>query len=207
LKKFGKGHLLGTSNVHLAMKHDIIPMGSVAHEWYSLHGALFGFKQANEAANEAWVKVYQGDLGTALPDTFTSDVFLKSFNTKYAKLFDGVRQDSGKPLIFLNKFVEHYKKLRINSLFKMVLFSDNLKKIEQISEIHDECKGKINDRYGIGTWFSNDVGVKPLNMVIKLVACNFDGEWIDTVKLSDDEGKNTGKSEVVSLCKKALNLE
>lgn len=207
LNEHGKGYFLGTSNVHLAMKHNLVPMGTVAHEWYSLHGALFGFNHANEAANEAWVNVYEGDLGTALPDTFTSDVFLRSFNTKYAKLFDGIRQDSGDPLCFVDKFVNHYNKLRINPHYKMALFSDNLKSIQQIKKIHEHCLHKINDRYGIGTWFSNDVGVKPLNIVIKLVACNFDGRWIDTVKLSDDKGKNTGNSNVVSLCKQILGLE
>jgi nicotinate phosphoribosyltransferase len=206
LKKFGNGHLLGTSNVHLAMKHDLLPMGTVAHEWYSLHGALFGFKHANESANEAWVNVYQGDLGTALPDTFTSDVFLKSFSTKYAKLFDGVRQDSGDPIEFIEKFTNHYERLRINPLNKMLLFSDNLKSMQQIENIHKTCEGRINDRYGIGTWFSNDVGVKPLNMVIKLFSCNFDGEWVNTVKLSDDKSKNTGDSNAVRLCKDTLSI-
>lgn len=206
LKKYGQGHLVGTSNVHLAMKYDLMPAGTVAHEWYSMHAAMFGYKQANEAANKAWTDVYQGDLGTALPDTFTSNVFLKTFNTKYAKLYDGVRQDSANPIEFLNKFVAHYQKLRINPLYKMCLFSDNLKSIEQISNIHKACIGRINDRYGIGTWFSNDVGVTPLNMVIKLLACYFNDEWVNTVKLSDIPTKNTGDSEEVSLCKRTLNI-
>jgi nicotinate phosphoribosyltransferase len=109
------------------MKYDLLPVGTVAHEWYSLHAALYGFKMANEMATQAWVDVYNDDLGTALPDTFTTDVFLKSFNTLFAKLHDGVRQDSGNPIDFLDKIVNHYKKLRINPATKMVLFSDNLK--------------------------------------------------------------------------------
>ena len=206
LKKYGQGHLLGTSNPHLAMEHDLISMGTIAHEWYSLHAALYGFKMANQMATEAWVNVFQGDLGTALPDTFTTDVFLKTFNTKYAKLHDGVRQDSGKPTDFIDKVVAHYNKLRVNPQFKMALFSDNLKSIDQIRDIKKHLAGRMIDRYGIGTWFSNDVGVKPLNMVIKLVACQIDGEWINTVKISDDSGKNTGDSATINLCKETLGI-
>lgn len=209
LKKYGKGHLLGTSNVYLAMKHDLMPAGTVAHEWYSLHAAIYGYIMANEKANDAWIQVFQGDLGTGLPDTFTTDVFLQSFNTKYAKLYDGLRQDSWDPLAFLEKVLSHYNKLRINPLYKMLLFSDNLKSIDQIKTIHDACKGRTNDRYGIGTWLSNDVGVKPLNMVIKLIGCLFDEVhgWVNTIKLSDDINKNTGDPETIELCKKTLNIK
>jgi nicotinate phosphoribosyltransferase len=208
LKQHGRGHLLGTSNVYLAMKHDLMPAGTVAHEWYSLHAALYGFIMANEKANDAWIQVFQGDLGTGLPDTFTTDVFLQSFNTKYAKLYDGLRQDSGDPLAFLEKVLIHYNKLRINPLYKILLFSDNLKSIPQIKTIHDACKCRTNDRYGIGTWLSNDCGVKPLNMVIKLIGCLFDKArgWVNTVKISDDVSKNTGDPETVELCKKTLMI-
>jgi nicotinate phosphoribosyltransferase len=217
LKQYGDGHMLGTSNVHLAMKHDLIPMGTVAHEWYSLHAAMYGFKMANDTANEAWVNVYNGDLGTALPDTFTTDAFLKSFNTKYAKLFDGMRQDSGNPLVFLDKCVAHYKKLRINPQLKMLMFSDNLNSFKKIKEIHDACNGKVIDRYGIGTWLTNDLmteelgqnitAIKPLNMVIKLIAVNFAGEWVNTIKLSDDPKKYTGDPETINLCKQTLGIK
>lgn len=206
MKKFSDGHLLGTSNPYIAMRQGLTPMGTIAHEWYQFHGARYGYKMANEMANEAWVQVYQGDLGTALTDTFTTGAFFKSFNTKYAKLFDGVRQDSGDPIVFIDKAVEHYQKLRINPMYKYAMFSDNLKLFDVIKAIHDACQGRIVDRYGIGTWLSNDVGVKPLNMVIKLTGVNWDGEWVPTVKLSDDVGKHTGETDEVELCQKVLGI-
>lgn len=205
-------HFLGTSNVHFAMQLDSAPMGTVAHEWFQAHAAMFGFLRGNTEAMEAWVKVYGGDLGIALPDTFTTDVFYKyAFNTKYAKLFDGVRQDSGDPTAFVDKTVAHYNKLRIQPRLKTILFSDNLKSVEQIKGIHNYCmeqnvKDRISDRYGIGTWLSNDVGVKPLNIVIKLTAIDFGHGWVNTVKLSDVDSKHTGNSETVELCKRTLNL-
>jgi nicotinate phosphoribosyltransferase len=216
LKKYGKGYMLGTSNVYLAMKHNLTPMGTVAHEWTQLHAALYGYKMANHMANEAWIKVYNGDLGTALPDTFTTEAFLKSFDTKNAKLFDGVRQDSGDPNAFTDKVIAHYKKLRINPQFKMILYSDNLNSIEKIKAIKDHLAisdnewvfpfGRMLDRYGIGTWLSNDVGVLPLNIVIKLIGCKIEDEWVNTVKLSDDPMKNTGDPNEIAHCKKSLHL-
>jgi nicotinate phosphoribosyltransferase len=205
LKDYGST-LVGTSNVFLAMAYNLMPSGTVAHEWYQFHGARYGYKAANEMANEAWIQVYQGDLGTALTDTYTSDIFFESFSTKYAKLFDGIRQDSGNPITFIDKAVDHYKRLRINPMYKYAMFSDNLKSMDQIISIHNACKDKIIDRYGIGTWLSNDVNVKPLNIVIKLTGVSFDSTWNSAVKLSDDINKNNGNDKEVELCKRTLGI-
>jgi nicotinate phosphoribosyltransferase len=160
---------------------------------------------ANKLGMEKWVEVYQGDLGIALTDTFTSDVFFNVFDSKYAKLFDGVRQDSGDPIIFAEKTIKHYEKLRIDPMSKTIVFSDSLD-TEAVEKIHDFCKGRIRDSYGIGTNLTNDVGVKPLNMVIKLTAIKINDRWIPTVKLSDHAGKHTGAIEAVNLCKQVLRV-
>lgn len=207
LKAYGKSHLLGTSNVYFAMKHDLLPVGTVAHEWPMMHAALFGYVMANKLATDTWVDVYKGDLGTALPDTFTTDVFLRTFTTLHAKLHDGLRQDSYDPLVFLDKVEAAYKKLRVNPTTKMILFSDNLNSVDKIVRIRRAAKDRVIDRYGIGTWFTNDLGLKAMNMVIKLLAVDAGNGWIDTVKLSDDPMKNTGESEEVFLCKKVLKIQ
>lgn len=206
LIKYGGGHLLGSSNVYYSMKHNLAPLGTVAHEWYMLHAALFGYVMANQMASEAWVDVYQGNLGIALPDTFTTDTFLKTFSTKYAKLYDGVRQDSGDPIVFFEKVVKHYQDLKIDPATKICMFSDNINSIDKVNKIQDTCADTMIVRYGIGTWFTNHLGVKPLNMVIKLTEVISNGETIKTIKLSDDTKKNTGDSDAVSLCKKTLNI-
>jgi nicotinate phosphoribosyltransferase len=207
LKEYGQGYMIGTSNLHFAMKYNLIPMGTIAHEMIQAHGAMYGFQQANAMAMESWVQVYQGDLGIALTDTFTTDVFLKAFNTKYAKLFDGVRHDSSNPFEFIDKIVNHYKKLRINPMHKTALFSDSINSLDIVRKIHEACEGKIQDRYGIGTWLSNDVGVKPLNIVIKLTSCDFGQGWIPTVKLSDSKTKHTGDVSMVNICKQTLGIQ
>ncbi|GAO28595.1 nicotinate phosphoribosyltransferase [Geofilum rubicundum] len=201
-----KTGLQGTSNLYLAMKHDLTPMGTHPHEWFMYHGAHFGYRKANEMAMENWVDVYQGNLGIALTDTYTTDNFFDSFNTKYAKLYDGVRWDSGDPLLFTDKVLEHYSANRIDPQSKKVVYSDALD-FEKVQEIKAHVNGRIRDSYGIGTYLTNDVGVKPLNMVIKLKAAkpNAGATYIPTVKLSDSEGKYTGNPGEIELCLKMIH--
>jgi nicotinate phosphoribosyltransferase len=204
---FGGPKFVGTSNLLLAMEHNSSPTGTQAHEWFMFHAAMYGYKMANYLAQENWVKVYRGNLGTVLPDTFTTKAFLKSFDTLYAKLFDGGRQDSSSPFDFIDLWVNHYRKLRIDPSLKYILFSDNIKSHKIVEEINLACKKYgIGDAYGIGTWFSNDVGVTPLNMVIKMTAVKIDGVWVPTIKLSDVSTKNMGDKQIIELCKKTLNI-
>lgn len=206
LSEFSSIVFTGTSNLFLAKKYNVSPIGTHAHEWFMFHSAKYGYKLANKLALENWVKVYRGDLGIALSDTFTSEIFFKAFDTKFAKLFDGVRHDSGDPLIFTNKTIEHYKKLNIDPLSKTIIFSDSLNP-DMVEKISNYCSGKIKISFGIGTNFTNDVGVKPLNIVIKMSEAKPEGqEWIQTVKLSDTHGKYTGDKKMIGLCKEVLNI-
>ncbi|MFT3994060.1 MAG: nicotinate phosphoribosyltransferase [Dysgonomonas sp.] len=201
-------HFKGTSNMYLAMKHATTPIGTMPHEWFMYHGALFGYRAANIKALEAWVEVFQGSLGITLTDTYTTDSFFKSFSLKQAKLFDGVRCDSGDPIDFTEKTIQFYKENRIDPTSKTIVFSDSLN-VESVKEIQEHVAGRIHDTYGIGTFFSNDVGAKALNMVIKLtdVKVNPKEEYLQAVKLSDVMGKNTGDKKEIEICKLTLGLE
>lgn len=207
MMEFMQETLIGTSNVKLAMDNNLKPIGTHAHEFFMFHAAKFGFRMANNIALKIWVKTYKGDLGIALPDTFTTDVFLQDFDKLYAKQFDGVRQDSGAPVDFMYKMKNHYESLGIDPITKTIVFSDAINNISLIKSITAACDGVIRDSYGIGTWFSNDVGLKPLNMVIKMSDCLIRDEWVPTIKLSDDEGKNTGDSKMVQLCKDTFRID
>lgn len=206
LKEHMGKNLLGTSNVYLAMKHDLTPLGTHPHEWFMYHGAHYGYRMANSIGLESWVDVYQGNLGIALTDTYTSDNFFQSFSTKYSKLFDGVRWDSGNPFEFTDKVIDHYIKNRIDPKTKTIVYSDGLD-MEKVKEIKAYVNGRIHEAYGIGTYLSNDVGVKPLNMVIKLFAAKPAGwsSFVPTVKLSDVEGKHTGIPEEIEMCLRTIN--
>lgn len=208
LKEYGANSFKGTSNIYLAMKHDCTPIGTMPHEWFMYHGAIYGYRSANMKALEAWVDVFQGSLGITLTDTYTTDVFIDSFSLKQAILFDGVRWDSGDPLAFIDKIISFYKKNRIDPSSKTLVFSDSLD-LDKVKEIKEYVGGRIHDTYGIGTYFSNDVGAIPLNMVIKLTDVKTDphAKYHKAVKLSDTSGKNTGNAKEIELCKLTLGLK
>jgi nicotinate phosphoribosyltransferase len=200
-------NFVGTSNVHFAHKYDTRAIGTHAHEWFSFHAAKFGYKMANTTAMQAWVNVYRGDLGIALPDTFTSDVFFKSFDKMFSKLYDGVRHDSGDPIKFAIKSIDHYEKMGIDPKSKTIVFSNALD-VQRAIDIKNFCRGKIKCSFGIGTSFTNDVGVTPLNMVIKMVESKPEGEeWIPTIKISDDEGKHTGNEKEIEVATHVLKIK
>lgn len=181
----------GTSNVHLAQKYNIKPIGTIGHEWIMGNSALVGLRNANRFAFENWVKVYEGNLGIALTDTFGSDAFFNNFDGKLARIYDGIRHDSGKPLEFVDKAIEHYKKLGIDPTQKVVVFSDSLDADGAI-RIKEYCGNRIKCSFGIGTYLTNNPEFfresPPLNIVIKLHKVND----IPVVKLSDSGEKATG---------------
>jgi nicotinate phosphoribosyltransferase len=201
-----EGHLLGTSNIHFARLFNITPIGTHPHEWFMFHGASFGYRHATAAALGAWVDVYQGSLGIALSDTFTSANFFSSFSTKFAKLFDGVRCDSGDPLYFTDYVIDFYRSKNINPQSKTIVFSDALD-LEKIKRIKSHVAGRIRDVYGIGTYLTNDAGHEPLNMVIKMTEIDTgSGRFYPVVKLSDDPQKRSGDKDEIYLCRHMLDL-
>lgn len=207
LKKYGAGTFIGTSNVHLALKYATKPIGTHAHEWFMFHSAKYGYKMANLLGLQHWADVYRGDLGIALSDTYTTEVFFQQFDKMLTKLFDGVRHDSGDPLEFADKVIAHYRKNGIDPLSKTIIFSDGLD-YDKVKRIADYCKGKILYSFGVGTNFTNDVGLPPMNIVIKMTAALPDeGQWTPVIKLSDEPMKHTGNEEAIELAKKVLMIE
>ena len=209
LKEHAAGYLFGTSNVYYAYKHGLRVSGTHPHEWIQFHGAMFGYKMANYMAMEDWINVYDGDLGTVLTDTYTTDVFMRNFSKKHAMLFTSLRHDSGDPLQFMEKVIARYRELRVDPTIKYIIFSDGLDP-ERAIEIANYCKGRIGASFGIGTNFSNDVGngVRPMNIVMKLWKCKMTEKerWNPCVKLSDVDGKHTGEPEEIELAQRTLGL-
>jgi nicotinate phosphoribosyltransferase len=206
LKEFGGDSFVGSSNVHFAMVNGVKPIGTHAHEWFMFHAAKYGFKMANELGLEDWVNVYRGDLGIALSDTYTTEVFFRQFDKKFAKLFDGVRHDSGSAIEFAQKTILHYERLGIDPNSKTIIFSDALN-YEKVARIVDYCKGRIGMSFGIGTNLTNDAGLKPMNIVVKMVEALPEGdEWTPVVKLSDERGKYTGEPRMIELAKEVLHI-
>ncbi len=175
----------GTSNVLIAKDLDIIPIGTMAHEFLQAFQALdVRLRDFQKAALETWVQEYRGDLGIALTDVVGMDAFLRDFDLYFAKLFDGLRHDSGDPYEWGDKAYAHYKKLKIDTRSKMLTFSDGLN-IEKAWDLHNYFKDRFQVSFGIGTNLTNDMGQTPLNIVLKLVECN--GQSV--AKISDSPGK------------------
>ena len=183
---------VGTSNVYLAKKFDLTPVGTMAHEWIMCVGQ--GNHKHNPAysnwyALDAWVKEYGVLNGTALTDAITTDCFLKDFQLTYATLFSGVRHDSGDPIEWGDKMIKHYESLGIDPRTKTLLFSDSLD-FERADKIYRYFTGRAKVAFGIGTYLSNDTSAPALNIVMKTTACN--GQ--DVAKISDISGKGMCKN-------------
>ena len=180
------GNCVGTSNVYLAMKYGVKPIGTYAHEFVQMYQGVPGVQLAytNKMALEEWFEEYQGDNGTALTDTLGTDLFLRDFNIAQALCYTGVRHDSGDPLAWGEKIIAHYEKLGINPRTKTLLFSDGLD-FDTAQKIREYFDGRIKTSFGIGTYLSNDTCEKPLNIVIKLQYVN--GHPV--AKVSDTPGK------------------
>ena len=182
---------VGTSNVYLAKKYNITPVGTMAHEW------IMGVGQGNHMHNpaysnwyalDAWVKEYGVLNGSALTDTITTDCFLKDFQLTYATLFSGVRHDSGDPITWGEKMIKHYEGLGIDPKTKTLLFSDSLN-FERADEIWRHFHDRAKVAFGIGTYLANDTKVPALNIVMKTTA--FNGQPV--AKISDSLGKGMCK--------------
>ncbi|WP_312966826.1 nicotinate phosphoribosyltransferase [Acinetobacter gerneri] len=175
----------GTSNVLIAKEMGIFPIGTMAHEFLQAFQALdVRLRDFQKAALETWVQEYRGDLGIALTDVVGMDAFLRDFDLYFAKLFDGLRHDSGDPYEWGDKAYEHYRKLKIDTKTKMLTFSDGLN-LQAAWDLHQYFKDRFKVSFGIGTNLTNDMGQKPLNIVLKLVECN--GQSV--AKISDSPGK------------------
>lgn len=185
LKREVPQYFKGTSNVLLARDLGLVPIGTMAHEYLQTFQALgVRLRDFQKAALEDWVQEYRGDLGIALTDVVGMDAFLADFDLYFAKLFDGLRHDSGDPLEWGEKALAHYAKLRIDAQTKRLVFSDGLD-LPRALQLYRAFADRTQTGFGIGTNLSNDVGLTPLNIVMKLTGCN--GQPV--AKLSDSPGK------------------
>ena len=175
----------GTSNVRLAMALGLVPIGTMAHEYLQSFQALgVRLRDSQKAALESWVQEYRGDLGIALTDVIGMDAFLADFDLYFAKLFDGLRHDSGDPVVWGEKALAHYDKLRIDAHTKRLVFSDGLD-IDSALMLYRHFADRTQLGFGIGTHLTNDMGLRTLHIVMKLTQVNDQ----PVAKLSDSPGK------------------
>ncbi|MET1712864.1 nicotinate phosphoribosyltransferase [Yersinia enterocolitica] len=179
-------HLVGTSNYDLARKLSLAPVGTQAHEWFQAHQQISPvLANSQRVALQAWLDEYPNQLGVALTDCITMDAFLRDFDKTFAERYQGLRHDSGDPVEWGEKAIAHYEKLGIDPMSKTLVFSDNLD-LEKALSLYRHFYQRVKLVFGIGTRLTCNIpGVKPLNIVIKLVECNDK----PVAKLSDSPGK------------------
>jgi nicotinate phosphoribosyltransferase len=196
---------IGTSNLFFAKEFGITPIGTMAHELMQTGQALdVPLADSQKRMLQAWVDEYRGDLGIALTDVIGIDAFLKDFDLYFAKLYDGLRHDSGCPFEWGEKVIEHYENLKINPMTKTLVFSDGLN-IDKSIELYNRFSDRINVSFGIGTNLTNnfDEYIAP-SIVMKMVRCN--GRPV--AKISDSPGKTMcNDEEYVSYLKKVFGVK
>jgi len=186
LKDRLRENLAGTSNVMYALKHGLIPLGTMAHEYLQACQALGPrLRDSQTFGFETWAKEYRGDLGIALSDVYGMDAFLRDYDMYFCKLFDGTRHDSGDPFHWGERMISHYDKNRVDPKTKTLVFSDALT-IPKVIELSRRFSGRARLAFGVGTNLTNDLGYTPMQIVIKMVRCN--GQPV--AKLSDSPEKN-----------------
>jgi nicotinate phosphoribosyltransferase len=203
--KYSGLNFVGTSNVWLAKKHGLAPIGTMAHEFLQAGQATGGWlPDSQKRMLQAWTDEYRGDLGIALTDVIGIDAFLKDFDLYFAKLYDGLRHDSGDPYWWADKVIAHYENLGIDPKTKSLVFSDGLD-FNKCAELHETYKNITNVSFGIGTNLTNDFNdVVAPKIVIKMIECN--GQPV--AKISDSPGKGMCEdSDYVDHLKKVFGVE
>ncbi len=172
IRELGREKFAGTSNVDLACRYGLIPIGTMAHEYLQACQALGPrLRDSQVYGFEMWAKEYRGDLGIALSDVYGMDPFLKDFDMFFCKLFDGARHDSGDPFLWGEKMIEHYRRNKCDPRGKTLIFSDALT-VPRIIELYRRFNHRIGVGFGIGTNLMNDLGPEPLNIVVKMIRAN-----------------------------------
>src|SRR3954453_7240342 len=191
LKREVPEHFAGTSNVWFAMRNNLTPLGTMAHEYMQACQALGPrLRDSQTFAFDKWAQEYRGDLGIAVADTYGTDAFLRDFDMYFCKLFDGARHDSGDPFEWGERMLAHYVKNRVDPQTKTLIFSDGLT-VPKTIELYQQFRGRCQLAFGIGTNLTNDLGYEPLQIVIKMIRCNDQ----PVAKLSDTPSKNMCEDE------------
>lgn len=178
-------NLVGTSNVDLARRFDLKPIGTMAHEYLQACQVLGPrLVDSQKFAFDTWAREYRGDLGIALSDVVGFDAFLRDFDLYFSKLFDGARHDSGDPFEWGERMISHYESMNIDTRSKNLVFSDGLN-VDKALALYEQFHKRINTSFGIGTNLTNDLGYEPLQIVIKMTECNGN----PVAKISDSPGK------------------
>lgn len=201
---------MGTSNMYLAMRYKMKPIGTMSHAYCQFHAGCFGYKRANYLMLESWIDTFGGNLGTALVDTFTTGSFLRTLTYQQALLLQGYRVDSGDEFAVGNMIIKRLQEFKIDPKTKLLVFSNALD-FQKYKDLVDYFGNRIQVSAGIGTNLTSDTGLKDYkaaNIVMKLNKCRISPKdpWEPCIKISDDLGKHLGDPEEFRIAMRELHL-
>ena len=195
---------IGTSNVLLAMNHDLEAIGTNAHELPMVAAALAQSDDELRATPyqvlQSWQHNYDGNLLIVLPDTYGTTTFLRNAPNWVAN-WRGFRLDSKEPIAGGEELIRWWQSMGQDPREKLIIFSDGLD-IDEIEAISQHFAQKVNVGFGWGTNLTNDFkdcAPTPNNRLnaFSLVCKVTQAGGNPTVKLSDNLAKATGpKTEI-----------
>ena len=194
----------GTSNTYLALKHGLLPMGTNAHELQMVIAGLSqstdeGLRGSQNEMLKLWWKEYGEPLSVFLPDTFGTESFLKIVSPDMLRDWKGPRQDSGDSIVEGEQWIKAYKDIGVDSRTKLMVPSDGLE-LGLMLKIEKHFRDRLMVSFGWGTNLTNDLGFKPLSLVIKATTAN----GIGLVKLSNNPAKALGSPDDVARYKRVF---
>ena len=199
----------GTSNCHLAKKHEVMPMGTNAHAPQMIAMALAelqgeNIKQALFNFYRNWRTLFPSDaLNILLPDTVGSPYFFDHAPAELASS-RGARGDSGDLYREGERSIRFFKKHDRDPMTKLYIPSDGLV-LPPMFKLSIHFTGKIPVSHGWGSSLTNhmvdELAFKNVSIVIKPVSVNGHG----TVKLSNNIAKAIGKREDIARYQKEFS--
>ena len=204
LKEGLGSNFIGTSNILLAMDHDLEAIGTNAHELPMVAAALTdsdaALAEAPYQVLESWQKTYDSNLLIVLPDAYGTTRFLKDA-PEWVADWSGFRIDSKEPIEGGEEIISWWEKMGRDPKDKLIIFSDGLD-IETIESTYHHFDGRVRTSFGWGTNLTNDFrdcapyrndDLKAFSVVCKVTQA----AGKPTVKLSDNLAKATGPKEEV----------
>ncbi len=204
----------GTSNVLLAMDHDLEAIGTNAHELPMVIAALTdeedALRQAPYKVLESWQRTYDGNLLIVLPDAYGTTNFLKHA-PQWISHWSGFRIDSKDPVAGGEEIINWWKSRGEDPQEKLIIFSDGLD-IDEIEKLYHHFDKRSRIGFGWGTNLTNDFRecaptlndqLSAFSLVCKVTQAN--GQ--PTIKLSDNLEKATGPQSEIERYMKIFGTE
>jgi len=200
--------LIGISDMEFARDYGVNASGTNAHERGMVYSSVYhdrGILYAHQKSLDDWWEIWGPELSIALTDLYGSEFFWRNFTLEQMKTWHGFRQDSGDPFIEIPRAIWWYirKGLNLKEIReKFAIPSDGITATKAV-EIYQCFSPMINVQFGIGSFWTNNLGLPNISMIVK--ALETDG--CPLVKLSDNQAKALGDPAEIERIKQEVDYD